>query len=297
MKKTVCILLSVAMLLLTLTGCSSNNDTTVESQLELTYDSAYSDYDESIIRAYQQVCSAVINYESEVRINTGMLDSVLQLYYTSFPLSVLTDGVTENEDGSGVTISYLYSKKEHLGKVNDFTEKIAEIKEKCFDGTSNQTIYTINLYHYIASSIKLSSDDAIKCYDTVMNGEGTSYSYANMLEYLLQQAGIPAYHILAQDNGGAGWGLSAAEPDGAMYYFDMMSEYYANGGEQLVYFGMTSEDAANEGLSSLLYTDHNVAADASDLRFDICRSCRSWEITDNALLVTSTNGDVAEVAL
>ncbi len=118
-----------------------------------------------------------------------------------------------------------------------------------------------------------------------------------MFEYLLRHEDIPAYHILASDAAGAPWGLSAAVLDGELYYFDTMSENVMNGGEQLIYFGMTTDDVINEVLGSLYYTSRETADDASNLRFDTCRSCKSWQISDNSLLVTNGNNDVVEIEL
>ena len=247
--------------------------------------------------AYENLCKAVINAESEVRFNISMLDDVLQLFYTSFPLSALVDKVEKNEDNSGVTLTYKYSFDEHNKRVEAFEAKVKEIEEYCYNGTLNKNIYAIRLYNYITSSIAESSDATIGAYDTIINGEGTMNSYANMFEYLLLQADIPAYHILAEDAAGSAWSLSGAELDGEIYYFDMMTEFYTTEGKQLRYFGMTSEDVKNEGLTNLNYTDMNPAAEASSLYFDTCRSCVSWEIEGSNLLVTTSKGIVVEVAL
>ena len=118
-----------------------------------------------------------------------------------------------------------------------------------------------------------------------------------MFEYLLSQADIPAYHVIGTDAGGLSWGLSAAVIDDSLFYFDIMSEYYVNGGEQLVYFGMTSQDLKNEGIVSAMYTDKTSIQEATDLYFDICRSCRSWEIQNGKLLVSVASGDIVELAL
>lgn len=45
----------------------------------------------------------------------------------------------------------------------------------------------INVYHYISSHIKQSKNVAINSFDTVLKGEGSSFSYANVFEYLLLQ--------------------------------------------------------------------------------------------------------------
>lgn len=299
MKKTFSILLCCVLVCLTFFGCSDSgkDKSGSNTDLKFTYDSAYTSMDESSVSAYEALCTAIVNGEDSARLNLSMLDDVFRLYYTSFPLSALVDKLEESEDGSGLTITYKFSKDEHLEKVAAFEAKVKEIEEYCYNSTVNKNIYAIRLYNYVASSIKESENASITCYDSIMTGEGTANSYANMFEYLLLQADIPAYHILATDNGGAAWSLSQAELNGKLFYFDMMTEHYMTGGQQLQYFGMTSEDVANEGLIDMTYTDSSVAYDADSLDYDICRSCKGWEIDGAKLLITSTNGNVVEIAL
>ena len=56
-------------------------------------------------------------------------------------------------------------------------------------------------------------------------------------------------------------------------------------------------DLKKEGLSEPCYSNSKACADSSDLYFDICRICRSYEIQGTDLLVTTTRGDVVKVAL
>ncbi len=104
MKKVLSVLMCTALLLAVLCACSNGEkkNENAESSLKFTYDSAYSSYDESVISAYESLCKCVINYESDLRLNVGMYDEVLQLFHTSFPLSVLVETITEKEDGSGL---------------------------------------------------------------------------------------------------------------------------------------------------------------------------------------------------
>lgn len=155
----------------------------------------------------------------------------------------------------------------------------------------------IAVYNYVCENMNLVDENGINCYDAFINGKGNAFTYANMFEYLLQQYGIPAYHILAEDAGGAAWGLSAAELGGKLYYFDMAGEHYATDGKQLTCFGMTSEEVKASGLTNLIYTSREAAKNASDTEFDFCRGCVEWEIDGSNLLVTLKNGNVVEYAL
>ena len=301
MKKIICILLGIVLVASCLSSCSSKKEgentaaSAAESPLLFSYDMAYSNSESGAVNAYKAICSAIINYETELRINVELTDSAYQLLFSSFPLYELVDDFKDKEDGSGITISYKYDKDTHLKAVSDFTEKVQSIKNACAD--SNKNVYAIKLYNYIASSIQESDDISVTYYNTIMNGVGTSFSYSKMFEYLLQQGGINTYHVLASDLGGKGWGLTAAELDGQIYYFDIMGEHYSNEGSNLLYFGMTSEDVENIGLRNLSLTDRTAAPDASDLRFEMCRQCEEWKIEDGNLLITKYDGVLIQINL
>lgn len=305
MRKTISVLLVLSLILSLFCACSAkkNEETEEEEQqLEFTYDAAYSSYDQSAVNAYEKLCQCVIDYTPELRMNTGMLDSVLQLFYTSFPLSALVKDLSVNDDNSGVNIEYKYPEEEHKSKTQQFIDTVNETYKKCSEGTTNKNVYVVKLYNYIASSVKISEnkteiDETVSCLDTVLNGVGSSFSYSQYFEYMLRMNGIPAYHVLASDAAGAGWGLTGAELNNQLYYFDILSEYYNNGGEKLIFFGMTSADVRDEGLSELKFTSQSGAPDASDLRFDICRKCDKWELDGAKLLVTVKSGEIVEVAL
>lgn len=299
MKKYFSVALSVILTAVILCGCSSGTDDKTHTQVNIkyTYDSAYTSYDSSTVRAYETVCDAVVNGVEEVRVNTGMLDNVKQLIYTSFPLYCLIDDITVNSDNSGIIIKYTQETEAHLQSVEAFSDRISEIQEACGFGKVGNAEYTVNVYHYVASNIKESADASVTSYDAIMKGEGTSFTFSNMFEYILQQSDIDAYHIIAIDSSKGSKGLSAAVINDNLYYFDVMSEYKANGGAQLVYFGMTTDDVNTEGLTSLIFSNQQFAPDASDLAFDACRLCKSWELKDGNLLVTRNDDEIVEIAL
>lgn len=304
MKKFLSLLLSVVLLVCIFCSCSNAADNSKSEREEnssidllFSYDNAYDSFDDSIISAYQNICNAIINCETEIRVNTGMLENVRQLLYTSFPLIELVESISKKDDNSGLNIKYKNTEDVHKKKVDEFKAKINEIQKACKKGTVTDSEYAVNVYNYVASNIKASEDASISCYETIMTGEGTSYSYSNMFEYLLLQAEIPASHIIAEDASGKGWGLSAAALGGKLYYFDVMSENIANSGKQLVYFAMTSDDVKNEGLTSLKTTNQIESAEATDDAFEPCRSCKSWKIDNNVLYVTRYDEQVVEINL
>ncbi|MFR5876544.1 MAG: hypothetical protein ACLUFN_08640 [Eubacterium sp.] len=299
MKKYLSLVLSIIFLAVMFCGCSSNGEDNSNNQADIkyTYDSAYSGFDESTIRAYESVCEAVINGTEELRINIGMLDNVKQLIYTSFPLYCLISDITVNSDNSGIIIKYTQDTDAHLKSVSDFSSRIADIQNACGIGTVSDSEYVVNVYNYVASNIKESSEASITSYDAIMNIGGNSYTYSNMFEYILQQSDIPAYHIIAIDSEQGAKGLSAAEINDNLYFFDVMSEYKDNAGKQLVYFGMTTDDVGTEGLTSLMLSNQQTAPDASDLTFDACRMCTSWELKDGSLLITRNDGETVKIEI
>ena len=292
MKKTISIFLCVCLVVLSFVSCKSKKDdsATIADETNYTYDAAYSVGD-ATVRAYKDLCKAVVSGSSEIRINSGFLDDVLQLFYTSFPLSALVERIEPVD--AGYKIVYKYSDAHN--NALKFLEKVNSIKSDVDD--NNETVYAINLYNKIASSIKISENNSISCYETVMKGEGTAFSYSNMFEYLLQQKGIKAYHILCEDAAGNSKAISAAELDGNTYYFDLMSEYYDNGGKLLKFFGMTTADAEEIGLCNFIYTNRSTAEDLSDLKFESCRYCEKWELDGKDLLITRNDEEVVRIAL
>lgn len=294
MKKAIAVFLCAFMFSSLFISCKKDdgkNAYTVYDTLSYNFDSAYA-YDDATVRTYKDLCDAVVKGREEIRINAGVLDNALQLFYTSFPLSVLVEDIKP----SGSAYIIRYKNKETLDDdVYKFIESVNNIKGKC--NNENKTVYAIKLYSYLSSSVKISENTGISCFETITKGEGTSFSYANMFEYLLQQNGIKAYHILCEDMGGNSKAISAAELDGKLYYFDLFSEYNDNQGKLLKYFGMTTEDAQNFGLHKFIYTNHNTADDASDLKFEPCRICREWEIDGDNLLITRSDDKIVQVAL
>lgn len=297
MKKISCIILSLLVLVFIFAGCSQKTETQNSDKIKYTYDSAYS-YDGSTISAYESLCDAVVTYKNEVRFNTGMLSDVLQLFYTSFPLNALVETLDYSDGNSGIKIIFKNDEKTHKELVSQFQDKISEIIRKC-NTDSSKYVFVINAYNYVSSNISLSEEDGLTVYDAIVSGKGNEYTYSNMFEYILQQGGIPAYHILATDESGASRGLSQADVNGALYFFDVGQEFKDNKGEKLLYFGMTTEELTACNVSNPLYTSTDKAKEADNPYFDACRLCKSWEIDSSKkkLLVTRNDGVIVEIAL
>ena len=300
MKRILSAILCAVIIALTFCACSQGEkeeEKKEEVTIKTTFDSAYASTDRSAVNAYETLCNAVLDYQSDVRMNTALFEDATQLFYTSFPLYPLVKDIKINDDNSGITLTYLYEKEEHNNKINAFRAKTDEIIKTCSEGTTNKGVFTVNLYNYIAKSVVLSEDETVTCLDTVLNGKGSSFSYAQLFEYILRQKDIDTYHVIASDAVGKGWGIAGAVIYDNIYYFDIMSEYYDNQGTKLVFFGMTNEDLKNEGLRNMKLTNQLDAPDASDLMFDACRKCDKWELDGTKLLITYKTEEVVEIAL
>ncbi|MBR3149321.1 MAG: hypothetical protein IKF64_04045, partial [Eubacterium sp.] len=294
-----CVILSFA-----LASCAVNptaekeeNDNKADTALVFdAFDMAYSSYDASTVSAYSDLCSAVYNGETEVRMNVGMFNDVLQLFYTSYPLNVLVGNIAKKEDKSGITIEYKQSTEETVAKSKAFSDKVNQILDECGAGKVNNKAFAVKAYNYVAKNVKSSDKDGLTAYDTIMTGEGDSFTASNMLEYLLRQGGVKSAHILATDYSGAGWGVTLAELDNVNYLFDPMTEQIANGGTQLCYFGMTNEEAKAEGLNELVYTNRSTVPVCDNPYFDSCRNSKAWEMSEdgNSLLITKNDDNIVE---
>ena len=123
MKKSISIILCFCLIATLFISCKKDNSEKT-ADINYTYDSAYS-FDDATIRAYKDLCKAVVNGENELRMNSGLLDNVLQLFYTSFPLSVTVKNIEPNE--SVFRIIYKNEEK-HSQEVEDFINKVNEYK-------------------------------------------------------------------------------------------------------------------------------------------------------------------------
>ena len=296
MKKTISVILCLLIAAISLVSCSSKkneeNNATLWDSFYYTYDSAYS-YDDATIRAYEDLCKAIVNGSDEVRMNSAYFDDVMALYNTSFPLSAIVESIEQSE--SVYKIKYKY--EDAHGKAYEFVEKADEIQGACNNEFNNDNLRAVKLYNYIASSIKVSDNSAITCYETIMTGEGTTFSYSKMFAYLLQQMGIKSYYVLCEDETGAAKAMVMAELNEELYYFDVFKEFEDNEGKNLKYFGMTSEDIKAYGIKNAVFLNSQPASDASALKFEALRNCKKWELDEENLLITKQDDEIVQIAL
>ncbi|MGN1420516.1 MAG: hypothetical protein ACI4XC_03245 [Eubacterium sp.] len=303
MKKSICLLMCAVLLCISITGCTTNgekekedNTETAVSDIKITFDSHYSDMGDSAVRAYEKLCTAVINHETEIKFNTSMMEDVNQLFYTSFPLYVLVDGMEFLEDNTGVSITYKYESEEHTKKVNEFKNAVNEIMRTCGYGSVGNNQYVLNIYTYIASNVTI-DNSVTTVMDTVINKRGISATISGMFEYLLLQADISASHIMNLDSNSIARMISMAEFNGGTYYFDPASEINENSGSGLVYFAMDSSRATVSSNDEFVFTDKTKPEEIDDNTYDMLATCTSYKVEGNKVIADCKGNDDFEFIL
>lgn len=289
MKKLVSVLMCFAIICTVFAGCSSNEpkkseaDTTV-SQVKFTVDNHYADIGESSINAYEKLCSAVINYETEVKFNMGLIDDVNQLFYTSFPLYPLVDRVSYNDDKTGVILSYVYSEEEHTAKIEEFNKSVNQIMNDCGYGSVGKNAYLINLYSYICQNVTLDTS-VTTVYDTIITKKGMNATISGMFEYLLLQADISASHLMNIDTDSIAKMMTMAEFNGQMYYFDPASEIEKTVGKGLTCFAMNDKRAGISKSNKFVFTDSASPDKIEDKTFDKLKKSTAYTINGSKVTV------------
>lgn len=302
MKKSICIVMCAVLFCSVLAGCSSNNtdrdeDTDASvNDLKITVDAHYSDIDESAVRIYEKLCNAVIEHNSELKFNTAMIDDINQLFYTSFPLYALVDGMEFLDDKTGVSITYKYEEEEHAKKIDEFKAAVSSIMNECGYGEVSNSRYVLNLYTYISSNVTI-DNSVTTVMDTVINKKGISASISGMFEYLLLQAGISACHIMNLDSNSIARMLSMAEFNGNVYYFDPASEISETKGKGLVYFAMNSERATFSSSDEFVFTDNTKPDEITDDSYSKLKTCTSYTVEENKLIADCKSNGSLEVTL
>lgn len=287
-------LMCVAVICASVSGCSTDDNESAENNnvlndLKITVDYHYSDTDDSTVRTYEKLCTAVMEHQSELKFNTAMTDDVSQLFYTSFPLYTLVEGMEFLDDNTGVSISYKYEQEEHLKKVNDFTAAVNGIMNECGYGTVSSSKYLLNLYTYIAQNVTI-DNSVTTVMDTVINKCGISASISGMFEYLLLQAGISASHIMNLDSNSIARMLSMAEFNGGIYYFDPASEITETDGKGLTFFAMDSERATVSSNDEFVFTDKTQPDELTDNTYASLDTCTSYTL-DGSTVTASCKGE------
>lgn len=299
MKKIISIVLCVFVVLCMFVGCSAgeeNNNDTADSKITYTIDAHNSYINQSAVRAYETLCSAVVNGESEALFNTALLDDVNRLFYSDFPLSCLVSRLDFNDNNSGVSITYANGAEEHLKAVDAFNQKVSEILASCGYGKVNNNTLIVNLYSYITKNTEITS----KCnysYDVIMNSKGYSFSFANALSYLLNQAGIKASIVNSTNENGI-CHMVETEFKGSKYIFIPFYEAKDNGGEALSSFALDYSEIAALGFTDVKYSNGDgVVFDDADVKFSEFRNSVSYSVENNDLSVTEINGEIVQIAL
>ncbi|MGN0521616.1 MAG: hypothetical protein ACI4IQ_03145 [Eubacterium sp.] len=293
MKKSLSLILALFLICGLFSSCSSNQneeetDTADTRELIITTDYHYSDMDESAVRAYEKLVEAVLNYESEVKFNTALTDSVNQLFYTC-PFYALVDGISYTQDNTGVELKFKNDEQTHKQLINDFKEKINDIMVTCGYGTVNNNIYILNVYSYIAQNVNI-DNTYTTVFDTVMYSKGVNSAISSMFEYLLLQASIPACHVMNLNNNGIAKLLSMVKFEGQWYYFDPASEIEKTSGKGLVYFAMDDSRAAVDSDSrQFVYTDQTPVDKIDDKAYSKLKDSQSYTL-DGAKVTVQLKG-------
>lgn len=305
MKRTASLILCLVLICTSFAGCgakkaNNNNSTGTENtdiELKITVDSHYDDVDESTVRAYEKLCTAVMNYETEIKFNTALTDRVNQLFYTSFPLYSLVEGIDFLDDNSGVTISYVNEKEAHLAKVAEFKKAVSDIMINCGYGKVTSNLYLLNLYTYIATNVTI-DNSVLSEMETILTKKGINSTISGMFEYLLLQAGVKASHVMNLNTDSVATMISMAQLNGKWYYFDPTAEIKENSGEGLMFFAMDEIRALNSASSAaFVYTDNSAPEPAEDDFFEPLKDCTSYTVEGNKVNAKLKGGKSFEFEL
>lgn len=303
MKKTISLILCAALLCVLFASCGEDdaNNTSADSslgnnniELKITTDAHYSSLDESSIKAYEKLCNAVLNYESEVKFNTSLTDDVNKLFYTSFPQYVLVDGIDFLDDNSGVKITYANDRETQNTKLKEFNSAISKIMNDCGYGTVGKNEYLLNVYSYIAKNFTI-DNSVTTVFDTVLQKKGMNSTLSGLFEYLLLQNGINASHLINLDSKSIAKMISLADFKGQKYFFDVTCELEDNSGKALKYFAMDTKRAQTG--NGFMFTDNTPADVIDDDTFSKLSTSSSYEIKDAKVIADVKGSDDFEFDL
>lgn len=290
MKKAISLILSAAFICSVFAACSDKSaneqtdNTSSQSNIELkiTTDAHSASLDESSIKAYEKLCNAVLNYESEVKYNVSLSDDVNRLFYTSFPQYVLVEGIDFLDDNSGVKITYANDKETQESKLKEFNADISKIMNKCGYGKVSKDEYLLNVYSYITKNFKV-DNSVTTVFDTVLQGKGMSSTLSGLFEYLLLQNDINASHLINVDTTSIAKMISLADFKGQKYFFDVTSELEDNSGKALKYFAMDTKRAQTG--SGFMFTDNSSPDEIDDDTFSKLSTSSSYKIENSKVVV------------
>ena len=290
MKKIISVFISVCVVFAAFAGCSKNedNDKVQTEKISVTFDSHYQNYDASAISAYENLCNAIINGEAQAKYNTRMLDSVNQLYYTSFPLNALVESISILPDSSGVEIKYKNDAETHLKLVAEFNARVDEILTACNVGTVSGSRFVFNVYEYITENFTV-DNGVVSPYDVLMQGKGIKSAVNSVFEYLILCGGGKASHTVNYDN--TPNMISLVNFNNDWYYFDPAGELEDNGGKALKYFAMDDKRVDSYISGQLTYTDGQVVGTVTDDKYGNLKNSSSFEDKNDEINVILSDGE------
>lgn len=97
-------------------------------------------------------------------------------------------------------------------------------------------------------------DSATDTYTAILQGKGMSAAISGMFEFLLQQGGVDAGHIVGKDAAGNPWYFTRCTLGDTVYNFDVATELSVRKGEGLTCFAMTDKELQTGGLQKVLPT-------------------------------------------
>lgn len=287
MKRIISILLSAVLIIGCFYGCSKESEE--EFVLKYTLDSHYSTADESTVRSFEKLCSAVENAEPEVKISASMVDSATQLFYTCYPMFTLVRAMTPLEDNSGFSITYTNDAEAHKQLVTQFKERISQIMTECRFGKVNVNEYIFNVYTYITQNFTL-QNNATSTFDTIISGKGLSSYINSVFEYLVLQGGGKACHVVNYD--GASTMLSTVKFNDLWYFFDPAKEISDDSGKALKYFAMNNKDVKSiYSTDKFKYTDGEKIEKIDDDSFAELRNSVSFSAEGSQAKVVISGKD------
>lgn len=292
MKKVLSILLSILLISAVFAGCNNkaenDNDADFNTDTYITVDSHYAFTDESVKRAYEKLCTAVIDGADTVNFNTQMLDDITQLFYTSFPLNALVSGIHLLQDRTGVSITYKNDIDIHKQKVSEFYSKVNEILDACNLDNAGKDRFVFNVYSYITTNFQIDTT-VVSVYDVIMNSKGAAASINSAFEYLVLCGSGEASHVV--NTTGAAAMISLVKFNSDFYYFDPGSEIISNSGAALKYFAMNDKRVSSYIFGGFNYTDQTEVGTVDDETYDNLAFSVSYTATDDGISVDYGNND------
>lgn len=293
MKKIVSVLMSILLIAAVFAGCTNKENKTessdnLQTNSYITVDSHYAFADESVKRAYEKLCTAVIAGEESVSFNTQMLDDISQLFYTSFPLNSLVSSVDLLPDRTGVSIAYKNDIDTHKQLVADFNGRVDEILDACSLNSVSKDRFVFNLYSYITKNFQIDTA-VVSVYDVIMNARGAAASINSAFEYLVRCGSGEASHVI--NTNGAGAMISLVKFNSDFYYFDLGSEIEDNAGTALKYFAMNDKRTAAYISGTFSYTDQIQVGTVTDDSYDKLQTSASYTVNDDGISVVYGNNE------